>query len=194
MIARRLLLLGAPGAGKGTQATRLARKLGVPQISTGEMLRQAVASGSELGRRIADTMERGELVSDEIVIEVARERLSQPDARRGFVLDGFPRTVAQAEALDRMLPKLGVELERCVALAVDGDQLVKRLLRRAEIEGRSDDNEGAIRERMREYNDKTRPLIEYYRGRGVLREVDGVGTLEEVARRIEQALSGAGGR
>jgi len=194
MSGRRLLLLGPPGAGKGTQALLLVERLAIPQISTGEMLRAEVATGSEVGRTAKTYMDAGKLVPDEVVIGVAEQRLARPDAKQGFILDGFPRTVAQAEALDRMLPKLGVELERCVALAVDGDQLVRRLLRRAEIEGRSDDTESAIRERMREYNDKTRPLIEYYRGRGVLREVDGVGTLEEVARRIEQALSGAGGR
>ena len=191
MSARRLLLLGPPGAGKGTQALRLVQRLGIPQISTGDMLRAAVATGSEVGRKAKSYMEAGKLVPDEVVIGVAEQRLARPDAKQGFILDGFPRTVAQAEALDRMLPKLGVALERCVALAVDEEQLVKRLLRRAEIEGRSDDNESAIRERMHEYEQKTKPLIEYYRGRGVLREVDGVGTLDEVARRIEQALDGA---
>jgi len=191
MSARRLLLLGPPGAGKGTQALRLVERLGIPQISTGDMLRAAVATGSEVGRQAKSHMDAGKLVPDEVVIGVAEQRLADPDAKQGFILDGFPRTVAQAEALDRMLPKLGVALERCVALLVDEEQLVKRLLRRAEIEGRSDDNEGAIRERMREYNAKTRPLIEYFRGRGVLREVDGVGTLDEVARRIERALDGA---
>jgi adenylate kinase len=190
--AKRLLLLGPPGAGKGTQAVRLVERLGIPQISTGDMLRAAVAAGSEVGRKAKSYMDAGKLVPDAVVIGVAEERLGRPDAKQGFILDGFPRTVAQAEALDRMLPKLGVGLERCVALQVDEEQLVKRLLRRAEIEGRSDDNEGAIRQRMREYREKTEALIAYYRERGVLREVDGVGTLDEVAQRIERALDGAG--
>jgi adenylate kinase len=191
MSARRLLLLGPPGAGKGTQALRLVQRLGIPQISTGDMLRAAVAAGSDVGRKARSFMDAGKLVPDAVVIGVAEERLGRPDAKPGFILDGFPRTVAQAEALDRMLPRLGVALERCVALLVDEEQLVKRLLRRAEIEGRSDDNEHAIRERMREYEEKTKPLIEYYRGRGVLREVDGLGTVDEVAQRIERALDGA---
>jgi adenylate kinase len=190
MRARRLLLLGPPGAGKGTQAQRLVVRLGIPQIATGDMLRAAVAAGTPVGREAKSFMEAGKLVPDEVVIGVAEERLSQPDARQGFILDGFPRTVGQAEALDRMLPKLGVSLERCVALAVDPDRLLGRLLKRAEIEGRVDDNEAAIRERMREYQAKTRPLLDYYRQRGVLREVDGVGTMDEVAERIEAALEG----
>jgi adenylate kinase len=125
------------------------------------------------------------------VIGVAEERLGRPDAKKGFILDGFPRTAAQAEALDRMLPKLGCGLERCVALTVDEDELVKRLLRRAALEGRSDDNEASIRTRMHEYREKTEPLIAYYRKRGALREVNGLGEIEEVARRIAQALDGA---
>jgi adenylate kinase len=152
------------------------------------MLRAAVAAGTAVGREAKSFMEAGKLVPDEVVIGVAEERLSQPDAQQGFILDGFPRTVGQAEALDRMLPKLGVSLERCVALAVDPERLLERLLKRAEIEGRADDNEAAIRERMREYDAKTRPLLDYYRQRGVLREVDGVGTVDEVAERIEGAL------
>lgn len=189
MSARKLLLLGPPGAGKGTQAARLARRLEVPQISTGDMLRQAVSSGSELGRRVEDTMDRGELVSDAIVIEVARERLARADARRGFVLDGFPRTVAQAEALDRMLDDLGSRLERCVALGVDEEAVVTRLLGRARIEGRSDDNEATIRRRMRVYHEQTAPLLEYYRRRGVLADVDGSGSIEEVEKAIGEALA-----
>jgi len=189
MSARKLLLLGPPGAGKGTQAARLARKLEVPQISTGDMLRQAVASGSELGRRVQATMDRGELVSDAIVIEVARERLSRPDAKRGFVLDGFPRTVAQAQALDRMLAELGSGLERCVALTVDEEAVVERLLGRARIEGRSDDNEATIRKRMRVYADQTEPLLDYYRGQGLLAAVDGMGSIEEVEKAIGEALA-----
>jgi adenylate kinase len=194
MSARRLLLLGPPGAGKGTQAQLLTKRLGIPQVSTGDMLRAAVAAGSEVGHKAKSYMDAGKLVPDEVVIGVAEERLRQPDAKQGFILDGFPRTAAQAEALDRMLPKLGCKLERCVALTVDENELVKRLLRRAELEGRSDDNETSIRTRMREYRDKTEPLIAYYRGRSVLREVDGVGGQQEVAQRIAQALDGAEAR
>jgi adenylate kinase len=186
-----MLLLGPPGAGKGTQAQLLVERLGIPQVSTGDMLRAAVAAGSDVGREAKSYMDAGKLVPDAVVIGVAEERLRQPDSKKGFILDGFPRTAAQAEALDRMLPRLGCELERCVALRVDEDELVKRLLRRSEREGRSDDNETSIRTRMREYKEKTEPLISYYRSRGVLREVDGFGKLEEVARRIAQALDGA---
>ena len=186
---RRLLLLGAPGAGKGTQAARLARKLGVPQIATGVMLREAVASGSELGLRVRAVMERGDLVSDEIVIEVARERLSRPDAREGFVLDGFPRTVAQAEALEGILRSQGARLERCVALEVDEEEISQRLLRRARLEGRSDDNEATIRKRLRVYRDQTEPLLDHYRRRGALTVVDGVGSVEQVGKAIEEALA-----
>ncbi len=188
MTARRLLLLGPPGAGKGTQAQRLVDELGIPQVSTGDMLRAAVAAGTEVGRRAQAHMDAGELVPDEVVIGVARERLSEPDAAKGFVLDGFPRTRAQAEALDELLPKLGVTLERCVALTVDEDELVGRLLKRAKIEGRTDDNEESIRTRMGEYREKTAPLIEYYGAMGILVLVDGLGEIDEVAARIAAAL------
>jgi adenylate kinase len=189
MKARRLVLLGAPGAGKGTQAERLVGKLGVPKISTGDLLREAVASGSELGRRVRSTMERGELVSDEIVIEVVRERLARPDARQGFVLDGFPRTVQQAEALDRILAELGVGIQRCVALSVDEDEVVERMVRRKQIEGRSDDNPETIRHRIHVYRRETAPLIDYYRGKSLLCEVDGMGSVEQVEQAIEEALA-----
>lgn len=189
MSARRLLLLGPPGAGKGTQSERLVKALGILQVSTGDMLRAAVKSGTPVGRDAQGYMDRGELVPDAVVIGVAEERLRQPDARNGFILDGFPRTAAQAEALDAMLGKLGVTLERCVALRVDEAELVKRLLKRAELEGRADDNEETIRNRMRVYREQTQPLVEYYRGRGVLREVDGLGTVEAVAERIQGALA-----
>jgi adenylate kinase len=194
MSVRRLLLLGPPGAGKGTQAQLLIARLGIPQISTGDMLRAAVAAGSEVGHQAKPYMDLGKLTPDEIVIGAAEERLARPDAKQGFILDGFPRTVAQAEALDRMLPRLGCQLERCVAITASEEELGKRLLRRAEIEGRTDDNEASIRTRMREYREKTQPLIAYYKGRGVLREVDGLGNVEEVARRIAQALDGEEGR
>lgn len=188
MTATRLLLLGPPGAGKGTQAERLVRGLGIPQISTGDMLRAAVAAGTPVGRQAKAFMDRGDLVPDDVVIGVAEERLRQPDAAKGFILDGFPRTAAQAEALDAMLARLGVQLERCVALRVDEDELVERLLKRAEIEGRTDDNEETIRHRMRVYREKTRPLIDYYTARGVLQEVDGEGSVDEVSARIQEAL------
>jgi len=189
MSATRLLLLGPPGAGKGTQAERLVKILGVPQISTGDMLRAAVRAGSAVGREAQAYMERGDLVPDAVVIGVAEERLRQPDARNGFILDGFPRTAAQAEALDRMLEPLGVRLERCVALRVDEDTLVERLLQRAAIEGRADDNEETIRQRMRVYRESTQPLVDYYRRRGALAEVDGEGTIETVSKRIGEALA-----
>jgi len=187
-LARRFLLLGPPGAGKGTQAERLVRSLEIPQVSTGDMLRAAVKAGTAIGRDAQGYMERGELVPDAVVIGVAEERMRKPDAQKGFILDGFPRTAAQAAALDGMLAKLGVALERCVALTVDEDELVTRLLKRAEIEGRADDNEASIRTRMRVYREQTEPLVEYYRKRGVLREVNGLGSVDEVAKRIEEAL------
>jgi adenylate kinase len=189
MTARRILLLGPPGAGKGTQAQRLAEKLGVPQISTGEMLRAAVAAGTPVGREARRTMEAGKLVPDSVVIAVAEERLSAPDAARGFILDGFPRTVTQAEALDEMLERRGVRLERCLAIVADESELLRRLLRRAGIEGRSDDNEETIRTRMKEYRAQTEPLVEHYRRRGVLVEVQGEGDIAEVERRIEVAIA-----
>jgi len=189
MTATRLLLLGPPGAGKGTQARLLAERLEVPRISTGDMLRAAVAAGSLVGRRARAYMERGELVPDELVIGVAEERLAQPDAEKGFILDGFPRTRPQAVALDALLGRLGTPLERCVSLVVDEDELVARLVRRAKIEGRADDNAETVRTRMRVYREQTEPLVRYYQERGSLREVDGMGTVEEIAERIREALT-----
>jgi adenylate kinase len=188
MTARRILLLGAPGAGKGTQAEALVEKYGIPQISTGDMLRAAVAEKTPVGREALACMERGDLVPDSVVIGVAEERLSKQDAAGGFILDGFPRTVAQAEALDELLGRMGSKLECCVAIVVDEEAVVKRLLGRAAIEGRSDDNEETIRNRMQVYRESTEPLVAYYRDRGLLAEVDGMGTVDEVATRIEGAL------
>jgi len=189
MTATRLLLLGPPGAGKGTQARRLTEDLGIPQVSTGDMLRAAVAAGTEVGRQAQAYMERGELVPDEVVIGVAEERLSQPDASKGFVLDGFPRTQAQARALDRMLERRGMALERCVCIEVDEEELLARILERARLEGRSDDDEQTVRTRMRVYREQTEPLVEYYGSRSVLRRIDGVGTVEQVEERIREALA-----
>jgi len=184
----RMILLGPPGAGKGTQAASLIDRLSIPHVSTGDMLRAAVAAETPVGLKAKAVMDAGELVSDEIVIGIAEERLSEADAQKGFLLDGFPRTIAQAEALEGLLAKLGVELDCCLALTVDNDAIVERLLKRAEIEGRADDNEETIRERMREYDSKTAPLLEFYGSRGRLVEVDGMGTIEEVGERIKQAL------
>ena len=187
---RRLVLLGPPGAGKGTQASSLVGRLKIPHVSTGDMLRAAVKAETPVGLKAKAVMEAGELVSDEIVIGIAEERLSEADAREGFLLDGFPRTTAQAVALEELLEKLGVSMDGCLALTVDNGAVVSRLLKRAEIEGRADDNEESIRERMREYDAKTAPLLEFYAGRGRLIEVDGMGTIEEVGERIKQALDG----
>ena len=188
MKVRNLLLLGAPGAGKGTQAVRLAERLGVPHVSTGDLLRAAVAAGTPLGLKAKAFMDRGELVPDSIVIGVAAERLARPDAKAGFVLDGFPRTVAQAEALDAELSKLGMKLDRCLALVTDEAALQARLLKRAQIEGRSDDNETTIRNRMRVYRAQTEPLVACYQRKGLLREIDGMGTIEQVEQRIHEGL------
>jgi adenylate kinase len=154
------------------------------------MLRAAVKAETPVGLKAKAVMEAGELVSDEIVIGIAEERLSEADAQKGFLLDGFPRTIAQATALEGLLKKLGVALDGCLALTVDNEAVVSRLLKRAEIEGRADDNEESIRERMREYDSKTAPLLEFYGGRGSLVEVDGMGTIEEVGERIKKALDG----
>ncbi len=188
-MATRLLFLGAPGVGKGTQAQRLVDCLGIPQISTGDMLRAAVAAGTQVGKQAKTVMDRGELVSDELVIGVAKDRLAEPDAQHGFILDGCPRTEPQAEALDSLLAELGTPLERCLALVADEDELVKRLLKRSEIEGRADDNEESIRTRMQVYRDQTAPLLVHYGAQGLLRELDALGSVEEVAGRVKEALS-----
>ena len=190
MSKRRLLLLGTPGAGKGTQALRLGEKYGIPKISTGEMLRAAVAAGTRLGLEAKGLMDAGELLPDDLVISVAAERLGNDDAKRGFVLDGFPRTVAQADALAVLLKAKDSGLDLCVAIVVDEDIVVERLRKRGQIEGRADDTEEVIRERMRVYRGSTAPLHDYYRERGILVEVDGGGTEDEVEQRIEEAVGG----
>jgi adenylate kinase len=180
----RLILLGPPGAGKGTQAEKLVDRLGIPQISTGDMLRQAREEQTELGKEAESYMKSGALVPDEVVVGIVRERLQADDCREGYILDGFPRSVAQAEALDATLANLGEALSAVVSLTVPEEELVTRLLARK----REDDNEEVIRERLKIYSQLTEPLIDYYRSRGVLREVEGVGTVDKIFERILKAL------
>ena len=176
----RVVLLGPPGAGKGTQAQVLCQRLGVPAISTGDMLREAVSEGSELGRKVQGIMASGALVDDGTMAEVVRERLAKPDTRGGFLLDGYPRTLPQAETLAGILRDAGRELNAVLLVDVPEDELVRRTL----LRGRADDQEEVIRERLRVYREKTEPLIGYYRQRGLLRELDGNRPIEEVTARM----------
>ncbi len=182
-----LLLVGPPGAGKGTQAEKLARARRLTKLSTGDMLRDHVKRETELGRQAKVVMDAGQLVSDALIIEMVRGELeAQPTAR--VLLDGFPRTAVQAEALDALLVELGAAITAVVLLEVDTDELVARLLKRAQEQGRTDDNEETIRTRMQVYSDQTAPLVDYYESRGKLRSVEGVGAVEEVFARISEVL------
>lgn len=183
-----LILFGPPAAGKGTQAKRLVEGRKMVQLSTGDMLRAAIASGSELGKRVEGVMQRGELVTDEIVIALIEERLPEAEAAGGAIFDGFPRTLAQAEALDAMLAKRGARIDLVVRLKVDDEQLLKRVAGRFAESGRADDNPESFKVRLSAYNDQTAPLLPYYQGQGKLAEVDGMGSIEEVAAGIDQAL------
>ena len=176
----RVVLLGPPGAGKGTQAQVLGEHLGVPAISTGDMLREAVANGSELGRKVESIMTSGSLVDDVTMAQVVQERLARPDALRGFLLDGYPRTLTQAETLAGILHEAGRQLDAVLLVDVPEDELVRRTLAR----GRADDKEGVIRERLKVYREKTAPLIGYYKERGLLREIDGNRPVEDVTARM----------
>lgn len=181
----RLILLGAPGSGKGTQGEKLALHFGAPKISTGDALRAAVAAGTELGRKAKATMEAGQLVADELVVGIVEERLGEPDARQGFVLDGFPRNVAQAQMLDAMLARLAQPpIDKAVHLHVPDAEIVCRLLERARVEGRTDDKEGVIRKRIDIYNAETRPLLDFYGARGKLATLEGVGSIDEIFDRL----------
>ena len=185
-----LVLFGPPGAGKGTQAKRLVANRGWVQLSTGDMLRAARSAGSELGQRVADIMDRGDLVSDEIVIALIEERLPQAEAAGGAIFDGFPRTVAQAEALDRLLESRGAQIDKVLRLVVNQAELVVRMEKRAREEGRADDTVEAFKNRLETYNNQTAPLIPYYEGQAKLADLDGMGDVDEVARRIDSAVDG----
>ena len=218
----RIVLLGAPGSGKGTQAKRLVERHGIPQISTGDLLRAQRGAGTPLGQRAQAAMDAGKLVDDEIVLGMIRERLAEPDTQSGFILDGFPRNIAQAQALDTLLGELGKPLDAVVQLEVDYGELTRRIAGRrtcsdcghvvnlfttapgqAESEicpktgaphrlfQRPDDNEATVAERLRVYDDQTRPLIDFYRDHGLLREINGEGELDEVTERLEEALEAA---
>jgi adenylate kinase len=184
----RVVFLGPPGSGKGTQAKLLASRLGVPAISTGEILRAAVTERRPLGLQAKAVMDTGELVSDDLMVALIRDRTQQADAREGFILDGFPRTLAQAGALATMLSETGQAVSGVLNLSVPEPLLVDRMAGRAAAESRSDDAPATVRERLRVYREKTAPLVDYYRQRDLLADVDGVGTVEEVADRIDQAL------
>lgn len=193
----RLILLGPPGAGKGTQAQRLVEKHGIPQLSTGDMLRAAVQAGTEVGKRAKAVMDAGELVSDAIVNAIVAERIDQPDCAKGFILDGYPRTLVQADAVEAMLAERGIALDTVIELVVDDKALVGRIVKRADDAKaagqpvRKDDNPAVFEERLREYYKKTAPLIGYYYAKGKLKTVDGMASIDAVTTEIDKVLAAA---
>jgi adenylate kinase len=187
----RLIILGPPGAGKGTQASRVADAFGIPAISTGDIFRANIKNETELGRQAKDILASGGYVTDEITNAIVRDRLREADAEGGFLLDGYPRTAPQVEALDAILAEHDHALDAVLELTVDEEAVVRRLLKRAQVEGREDDTEEVIRERQAIYRRETAPLTEVYSARGLLVQVDGMGTVDEVFERIRGALDGA---
>jgi adenylate kinase len=183
----KLILLGGPGAGKGTQAAKLKEFYGIPHISTGEILREARAKGTDLGRKAAEYMDAGKLLPDDIILGIVEEKMKT--LPEGFLFDGFPRTILQAEGLDRLLEKSGKFLDGVISIEVPDEVVIDRLVKRSEIEGRSDDNRETIENRLRVYYQQTEPLKEYYRKRSILKSIEGLGTVEEVFNRIKAVLA-----
>ena len=186
----RIILIGPPGGGKGTQAERVVKKMGIPHLSTGDMLREAVRAASPTGRRAQQFMDQGQLVPDEVMLELVGQRLGQPDCQNGCLLDGFPRTLAQAKALDEILARLDTPLDLVLELQVDDDEVVRRIAgRRAQSdEKRSDDDPSVVPQRLRQYHQQTRPVLDYYRRRRLWHGLDGMGTVDEVFQRIQQVI------
>ena len=183
-----LIFLGPPGAGKGTQAKIFLDRAGIVQISTGDILRAAVTKGTELGLKAKSFMDKGELVPDSVVIGIIEQRIQEADCKKGFVLDGFPRTIEQAKALDDILAKLGIQMDHVVNFEVPDEELVKRLLGRAAQEGRSDDNPESIKNRLQIFKDKTQPLIQYYENKKILRHINGTGSTAEIADKVKAVV------
>lgn len=192
MTIARLLIVGPQGSGKGTQGIRIAEAYGIPAISTGDMFRAAVASGSDLGNQVTEIMQSGNLVPDELTSAVVRDRLTQADAAQGFLLDGYPRNVGQVADLDAFLAGRGEQLDAVIELVVPREESIERLTLRAAEQGRADDTEEAIANRLAIYERETAPILDVYRERGIAVEIDGVGTLDEITDRLIAALEGRG--
>ncbi len=185
----RIVLLGPPGSGKGTQAARLVEKLGIPHISTGALLREAAAQGTELGLKAKEISDKGELVPDDVVLDMLEERLHQPDVKAGFILDGYPRNLAQAESLEKVLERIGQPVDEAILIDIDAEQIVQRIAKRAREEGRADDTEETVRNRLRVYAEQTAPVADFYAQRGLLTRVMGDGPIEEILQRILSVLN-----